>query len=340
MLKAYSKALNSHVYYIPHEFKHVSIVTNDKNTNNDKLGKFALLASLCGTNKRNIYNRLLGMLNTGKHGNMLCKIFLNFINNEKDDISSIKLLSDTYDNCMKAEKDTFRNLDKRADNRGEHIKKMLDNCIMEKLNRNCKYLDYGGNLPYNAMAVSKIFNSKNNIAIVDIIPPKFEYPPNIEYKQLTADTSHMTEYPSNNFNLITAFMIIHHMSDEILNLVIKEWLRILEPGGIIAIREHNLCNTFSDINDTYELTVLLDCLHIMHTYVWKSDTDFYDNNKDVCLCDQDINMKTTYRSFINIKKIFENSGFISYRQWNYKHNYKENFYNSGYMMFMKPITKL
>ncbi|MGL5934895.1 MAG: class I SAM-dependent methyltransferase [Cetobacterium sp.] len=62
------------------------------------------------------------------------------------------------------------------------------------------------------------------------------------------------------FDLITMFMVLHHISENNLELFLKEVYRVLKPGGIVIIREHGL-NPMIHHN-----THLLDIMH-----------DYYDN---------------------------------------------------------------
>lgn len=47
---------------------------------------------------------------------------------------------------------------------------------------------------------------------------------------------------SNSIDLVTTFMALHHMSDEIQTNIINEIRRILKPGGLLLIREHDCPN--------------------------------------------------------------------------------------------------
>lgn len=72
------------------------------------------------------------------------------------------------------------------------------------------------------------------------------------------------DFPNNYFNLVTCFLTIHHVKN--LDKLLLEIKRILKPGGILLLVEH-------DCHDDYD-KIILDLLHTLFEY-------FNDNNKNV-----------------------------------------------------------
>jgi ubiquinone/menaquinone biosynthesis C-methylase UbiE len=73
-------------------------------------------------------------------------------------------------------------------------------------------------------------------------------------------------YPSQNFDLISAFMVLHHV--EKLDLLLKEIDRCLKKGGFFIMREHDAYTAFD-----YMLT---DIEHIIYeAVIYKKSTDTY-----------------------------------------------------------------
>ena len=67
-------------------------------------------------------------------------------------------------------------------------------------------------------------------------------------------------YSDNSFDLITCLMVLHHVPEDNLVVLIKELNRVLKPGGILILREHDVRNKY-DCN-------LLDIMHDFYDYVW------------------------------------------------------------------------
>jgi len=82
--------------------------------------------------------------------------------------------------------------------------------------------------------------------------------------QLVKDSEPLP-YESNTFNVITALMSLHHI--ETIELTLKEVNRLLKPGGVFIIREHDLF--------TPELEIVLDVMHGLYTRVWSNPPEQY-----------------------------------------------------------------
>lgn len=74
-------------------------------------------------------------------------------------------------------------------------------------------------------------------------------------------------YFNDSFDLITCFMVFHHVSSECIDDLLYEIHRILRPGGMLIIREHDV-----DPLDT-DNVFLLDVLHEYHDMALNPMTD-------------------------------------------------------------------
>jgi ubiquinone/menaquinone biosynthesis C-methylase UbiE len=69
-------------------------------------------------------------------------------------------------------------------------------------------------------------------------------------------------YDGESFDLITCFMVLHHVPEKNITTLLKEIYRIMKSGGILILREHNAQND-KDFK-------LLDVLHEYYDYVLNS----------------------------------------------------------------------
>lgn len=90
------------------------------------------------------------------------------------------------------------------------------------------------------------WKTSNNNLTLKIIKPNEKYP-----------------YKKGTFDLISAFMVLHHIDD--LDFVLKEVNRVCKKGGHFIIKEHDVFN--------YADWMLADIEHNMWTEVWGQDTD-------------------------------------------------------------------
>jgi ubiquinone/menaquinone biosynthesis C-methylase UbiE len=83
-------------------------------------------------------------------------------------------------------------------------------------------------------------------------------------------------YIDASFDLITCFMVMHHVPPKNLVLLLKEIYRVLKPGGLFIIKEHDAAG---------QDYLLLDVLHEYYDYVlnptrtWEESAANYRNSK-------------------------------------------------------------
>jgi ubiquinone/menaquinone biosynthesis C-methylase UbiE len=123
----------------------------------------------------------------------------------------------------------------------------------EKLNIKT-YLDFGGGDGTNAYAISKKLNLTKGEVFVSDIQSWFgnenvdKYSDICTYRYLK---TYILPFESNSIQLITMFQVLHHIEN--IELTLKELYRVLAPGGIFYIREHDCDNS--------ETATLIDIEH-------------------------------------------------------------------------------
>jgi SAM-dependent methyltransferase len=97
------------------------------------------------------------------------------------------------------------------------------------------YLDIGCNRGDIAHKLGTLLKA-TRICGIDVIEHSN---PNIEYHQLRPNPKRKTTFPfdNNTFDIITAMMVLHHLED--IKQYVSEIVRVLKPGGILFIKEHD-----------------------------------------------------------------------------------------------------
>ena len=108
------------------------------------------------------------------------------------------------------------------------------------------YLDVGGGDASITVAIGKEYSiSADNVVTNDIFAPEgFKQPDPaypIRYVQTKTDdkTGAVTiDLPDKTYDLVTCFVSMHHF--EYMDLMLKEIMRVMKPGGYLFIREHDV----------------------------------------------------------------------------------------------------
>ena len=312
----FSEAMQSDLFYLPEP---KILLSKPAIGGTGSTHRFQRLIASQYTNKNNIYSRLLSMMGTGPCGQNIRDAFIAYTRNnpDADDKSILQNLAVAR---MESEKKNKCTLEDRGDKRAIQIYNWLDQAILTNL-VDTNYVDFGGNLWHNAQAIANALDL-GQINIVDILPPRGELPKEIKYFQITDSLP----FEADSIGLITALMVLHHIKDPA--PTIAEFFRVLKPGGIVIVREHDIRQTFSDADDTSELIDLIDTLHLMHHSVWQSETDF-------CCEEYGPDLGTYYLSFNVWTAMFINAGFSPLCDPLLEVNFRKNWYNSGYLAFLK-----
>lgn len=154
------------------------------------------------------------------------------------------------------------------------------------------HLDFGGNDGSVASEIAKMFKlNKDQIYSADLDKwlgnsKNFTYP-NITYTLLGENQK--LPYNDNSFDSISCLQVFHHI--EFIDYYIRELHRVLKPGGLMIIREHECSETSHQF--------LIDIEHIIHEYV-EPDIPNEDILKSYC---------AFYKSFNELNSLLEYFGF-------------------------------
>jgi len=134
------------------------------------------------------------------------------------------------------------------------------------------YVDLGAGNAEITAEIARVYSVETAYA-VDVYPERnFKQPTptsRILYRQIE---NNMIDLPSESVDLVTAFVLIHHVEN--FGALLKEIYRILKPGGWFFIREHDVTSP--------ELAKFLDEYHLKFghgqtigkTYYWsRADLD-------------------------------------------------------------------
>jgi len=160
----------------------------------------------------------------------------------------------------------------RSDSRVSEIKKIVQN--VNNLPHILNYTDIGCSEGGITHKIGELFHlTKGNIHGFDIIPiENVKNREQISYTQVSLDNFTLS-LPTDSCQVVTALMVLHHLQHP--DKYLKEIYRILEPGGILIIREHDI-----DSDNDVDGQVFLDILHGMYSVVWAKEG--HQENKEHC----------------------------------------------------------
>jgi len=187
------------------------------------------------------------------------KIFKLLEQDVKNGLADERIYHNLHSNMNKLFYDVFGPpkifTDGRANSRVDDIKQIFNNISDMPLVDN--YIDFGCGEACITEAISKEINATNVIGM-DIKPPKNT----VSFTFVQLDPyNHILPADNNSTQLITCFMVLHHLTHP--EEYIKEFSRVLQPGGILLIREHDIQGD----NDT-DGKLFLDILHGFYEVVW------------------------------------------------------------------------
>lgn len=119
-------------------------------------------------------------------------------------------------------------------------------------------LDIGCNTGGIAVQLGKLLNIKT-VSGVDVIPTSH---PDINYTQI--EPNKPLPFANDSQDLVTANMTLHHVQD--IKQLVKEIYRVLKPGGLVFIKEHD-CWSAND-------AMLIDIEHLLYDRVGGDQGDY------------------------------------------------------------------
>lgn len=208
-------------------------------------------------------------------------------------------------------------------NRGEHRVKQLQIMLENSGARPIEtFLDYGCGKADTTTKIAEDLKLKDeNVYCTDIV--KYDsQPKNLNFRLIGKDN--LLPFPDNFFDLITSYMVLHHIADDDLVIVVKEIHRVLKPNGTYLIREHDVSE-----RDSVEMTINLDFMHSIyskvlttsiHTKEWAETNLYY----------------AKYRSVEEWDKIMKNVGLVANTfQPKFNYDFKKNPLSSRVRIYNK-----
>lgn len=202
---------------------------------------------------------------------------------------------DIYYNLIKYIVKTKKDFEGRGEVRVNQLSSLFNSSIFKTLSKDLRYLDYGGGDGEITAAIARhIKSSKLNSYIVDI-EQWFGNIYDMKYADtLTYGTIRTYELPfeDNSLDFITCFQVLHHIKRY--NDIIKEIYRVLKPGGLLVLREHDCRDEFDRMlidveHSIYETTLKqIDKINILkylseYEAYYKSRTEWNTLLKDIGL---------------------------------------------------------
>lgn len=191
------------------------------------------------------------------------------------------------------------------------------------------YLDYGCGDGGFTRAMRDVYTlDPQNVYCTDLV----KYP-SLEDLQFIEQEDGISNLPQNTVDLVTCFMVLHHIENDQLTLTLKNIYNCLKPGGYFMIREHNAPDNPTE-REAFQNVV--DIVHDVYDYVvdtemtWKDHDAYYSRYKSMREWTAIIS-KTGFKTLPQTKQPFVNRN-------------KNNPQNKYYRIYQKPlqekITKL
>lgn len=224
---------------------------------------------------------------------------------------------DIYQSYLKLHKNDTSCSNERGLKRAKNISK-----IISKLKNNIieKYLDYGcGDGEFTKSNAKELKLDMDNVYCTDVV----EYPSTKSLQFHLIENNHVN-LPNDAFDLITIFMVLHHVKEEEQISVIRNLYRMLKPKGIVILKEHNAPTRYPDKENFKKV---IDIVHDIYDYVldaemsWKDKSDYY----------------SSYKSMKEWDKLFLECGFkiVNNTGTRFSHNMEKNPQRNYYRVFTK-----
>jgi SAM-dependent methyltransferase len=176
----------------------------------------------------------------------LYELIARFRRNDKNIMQLLSRDDSSIYKMIQVKSDSDVNLSERADFHSENLFRILKNNKIT-FPVDCKYLDIGCMDGSITKSLAQHIGAKE---IHCIEPDPKNKTPGVEF------STSVEKYPfdDNHFDLVTAFMTLHHIPN--VELIVKEIFRVLKPGGLFFIKEHDCWSTID--------CMLVDIEHCVH----------------------------------------------------------------------------
>jgi len=209
-----------------------------------------------------VYKRFNDIIKTFEfYKHFSTKEFIEFVKKKisegiTEDYEIYKLFRQTLKNNPKID-------NKRGLQMGKKVKNILKSFVPET------YLDYGCGDGEFTLSIKNMYNLKReNVYCADIEKYKSITDNKLQFK-LIKDNKPL-DVQDNMFDLITVFMVMHHIKDNQQEKTIRDLYRMLKPGGRLLLREHDAPVGNSRVTFE-EFSKVIDILHDVYDYVLESE---------------------------------------------------------------------
>ena len=244
----------------------------------------------------------------------LFKTYLKQILNEEED----KVITDyeIYQSYLELNNTKEKYSVDRGTRRSTKIAKILKK--IKKTNIET-FLDYGcGDGEFTKSISTTLKLNPEKVHCADIV----EYP-SVNELQFTKIQNNHTTLPDNEFDLITVFMVLHHIHEEHQATAIRDLYRMLKPGGVLILYEHD---SPTRQKDKEVFKQVIDVVHDIYDYIidseisWKNKEDYY----------------SEYKSMKEWDNLMLKTGFIKFeKQERFNRNIETNSQRAYYRLFTK-----
>lgn len=233
----------------------------------------------------------LKQISMGCHKAFSDSSFVLFIRQLVRDEENMKLtdyeIYQRYNTYMK-EKVITKESPVKSYNRGENRAKLIMDIVSKSrkaedtILRNVEtYLDYGCGDGEITKAVAKGFNVDSSKVYCSDIK---QYPSLVNMQFVKSVYGEPLQIGNDSIDMITTQMVLHHIDDKYLDYVLRDLHRVLKPGGILVVREHDAP---SNIKELESFQKVVDITHDIYDYVieaemsWKEKDDYYSKYRSV-----------------------------------------------------------
>ncbi len=218
--------------------------------------------------------------------------------------------------------------------RGQNRARSIDKYIVQATNRLDssnqinkmpqinKYLDIGCFDGHISKAVGALFNlDRTQIYGVDI--KSYQHTSDITFMQYDGKK---LPFVDASFELVTCLMTLHHVDPANLEQLIAEITRVLKPGGIVILREHDV-----GLEQQPVTAAGLDLMHDFYDYVWDANINWSDMGNHAT---------NNYKNHTDWTQLFHKHNMNNHVPANVFRNFQRNPFMAYMCSYVKLATEL